>query len=188
MIRRFGQLFGQLTLLLAVAMLAGCASGSLNPTIDSPAAELPGEESSAAFLDRASEMSAISENDAFRGILLLTDGKDPAESFSQRVSVLLERKIVSDNWTFHGDRPITRGKLAYMIYQSIDMPGGLILKLTGPSQRYCLRELQYKGFFASETAYYGKVSGMEYLAVINRADEYIATGSVPSVLSTKQGR
>ena len=60
-------------------------------------------------------------------------------------------------------------------------PPNKTLQLTGPSQRYCLRELQYRriigpGFILS------KVSGMELVAVLARADAIRTTGEVPEVL------
>ena len=172
--------------LIWLTVAGGCAGVDLK--IDSPDAALPEGESSAGYLDRMASQQTVSENDALRGILLLSDGKDASETFAQRVRTLVERQVAGRSWSFRSDRPITRGKLAYMVYQSCKMSGGVILALTGPSPRYCLRELQYQGFVTQESPVYGQVTGMEFVAILTRADTYLETGQVPLILSTNQGR
>lgn len=168
---------------LAAVFAAGCGQPG---RIDGPAAKLPPGESSPAYLDRVASGKTVSENDAARGILLLLDGQDPAGTFQQRVEALRARGIVDASWDFQADRDLTRGKLAYMIWRACKLPGGVTLTLAGPSQRYCLRELQYRGFMAEGTMF-TPVSGMEFLAVLTRADHYLQTGQVPEVLGGTGG-
>ena len=92
-------------------------------------------------------------------------------------------KIVDSTWDFDANRPVTRGKLAYMLYQALHMKGGVMLTLTGPSQRYCARELAYQGILASDRMT-TQISGGEFVAVIGRADAYKQTGEVPEILRT----
>jgi hypothetical protein len=146
---------------------------------------LPAGEDSAGYLDRLSDQNTVSENDAMRGILLLLDGKDEAQSFEERRQTLLERGIVSGKWTFQKDRPITRGKFAYMIYQAIKLPGGLILTVGGPNQRYCLRELEFHQFMA-QGFILAPVTGMEYVGVLTRADAYHRTGKLPEEVALEE--
>ncbi len=185
MIRRIGQFAMLSSGLMLLTIATGCSTSSLK--IASPEAALPAGESSAEYLDRIASQETVSENDALRGILLLVDGKDAAGTFGQRVRTLVDRKVAAGSWSFRSDRPITRGKLAYVIYQSCKIPGGVILTLTGPTQRYCLRELQYRGFISAESPIYGKVTGMEFVAVLTRADTFLETGEIPEILSTTQG-
>ncbi len=165
---------------LWLATVTGC--GTQPGLVVSPEAALPAQENSAQFLDRISTQQVVSQNDAFRGLLLLSDGKDQSETFDQRVALLRQRGVIASRWSCRAEKSITRGKLAYMIYQSCNIPGGVILSLTGPSQRYCLRELQYQGFI-TEGAVYGQVTGMEFVAVLTRADAFLETGKIPEVLS-----
>ena len=171
---------GQFAVVLLAFAVAGVVTGcgQSNLKVVSADATLPPEEDSAAFLDRMSSLDAVGENDAMRSILLLLDEKDTAKSFEKRVKLLADRNIVSANWDFAAHRLITRGKFAYMIYQSSKFPGGVILSLTGPTQRYCLRELQYHQVMASG-ALFAPVTGMELVGVLTRADEYIRTGNLP---------
>ncbi len=157
----------------------GSVEGEGSPTA------LPADEDSAGYLDRLSSQDTVSENDAMRGILLLLDEKDDAKSFEERTQLLLERGIVSGSWSFQKDRPLTRGKFAYMIFQAIKLPGGIILTVSGPSQRYCLRELEYRQFM-SQGFILAPVTGLEYVGVLTRADTYRRTGTLPEDVSLEE--
>ncbi len=161
--------------LLAVSVLFGCRqTGQL--TIDGSGRK--GAENSAAFLDRVSDLQQVSLDDATRGIMLLASPDQAGLGFAERVAVLADRGIVDSSWTFAADEPVTRGQLAYMIYQATGIEGGLMLTLTGPSRRYCYRELQYRNVMAPAFQQ-GSVGGMEYVGVLSRADTYKRTGTVP---------
>ena len=116
-----------------------------------------------------------------RGILMLQDAQDETTSFRQRVSLLQDRNVVPGSWDLDPQAPITRGKLAYMIYQSCKMRGGVILTLSGPSQRYCLRELQYRKMMP-RGVFYLPVTGMEFVGIVAKADAYGRTGRFPETL------
>ncbi len=162
--------------------ILGCQEQTLKIASDENAdsQKLPAGEESDGFLDRISSQENVTENDAMRGVLMLLNGEDTAQSFAERTRLLAEKNIVSKNWTFVADRPITKGKLAYIIYQACDMGGGVILAVTGPSQRYCMRELQFQEMMSESGSYYSKISGMEFVAVLGRADVYRRTGRVPT--------
>ena len=167
--------FGLLTAMLLLA--AGCQPSK--PNIAKGQATLPGGEDSAGFLDRMSSQRVVTQNDAMRGVwLLMNHEKDDHADFAGRVEALRQREVVPSDWSFEADKPLTKGQLAYMIYQACHVSGGVTLTLTGPSQRYCLRELQYQRFMSSGTVF-DKVPGMEFVAVLQRALSYIQTGEVP---------
>jgi hypothetical protein len=165
---------------LAAAIFLGCGSGR----IENPNAGLPEGEDSAVFLSRIANQTTVSENQAMRGLLMLhsPEHRDAEQTFAARVDRLRSVGIIGPKWDVDAEKPITRGRLAYMIYQVTKMDGGVILTLAGPSERYCLRELQYKGFI-TDGAPYSPVSGMEYVAILSRADAYIRTGELPSPTS-----
>ena len=163
---------------VVVAALPGC--GDSKWTVAGGDATLPANENSAAFLDRMSSQVNVTENDATRGLLLLAGEKDAAGTFRQRIEILREKKIVGEYWDHQAERPITRGRLAYMVYRTIGIPGGIMLKAIGPTQRYCLRELQYRRMMTPGLPG-TRISGLEYVAVIGRADIYMRTGKVPDL-------
>ena len=172
-------IFSAVVGMILLAGVGGCQTGS--PEIVGAEAALARDAGSAAFLDRVSSQPTVSENDAMRGVLLLMDGEDRAVTFGQRVSSLMDRGVVPAQWSFQAGRPATKGKLAYMIYSACQMRGGVVLWLTGPSQRYCLREMQYQGVM-SEGPVGAEITGMEFAAVLARADAYLQEGKVPQVL------
>ncbi len=170
----------------AAASLAGGCSQQGGPNILNPDAVLPPEKSSAAFLDRASSLVAVSQNDAMRGILFLLEGEDNADNFAQRVKTLHFKSVIPAGWKYDASKPLNRGQLAYMIYQACGINGGVILQLTGPSRRYCLRELKYRRIMAEGLAN-TEVTGMEFVAVLKRADAYIEYGHVPEDSKIPEG-
>ena len=174
------RVFSRLVWVMTMGLAGGCAPFGAQ-VVDS-GAPLPVGEDSAAFIDRVASQPTVSEDDAMRGMLMLLDGEDTAQSFDERVRKLLDKQIIRANW---GDcaatRPITRAKLAHMAFQACAIPGGVILTLTGPSPRYCLREMQYRKMMAPGAGR-APVTGMEYVAVLTRADLCRRTGKVPDLL------
>jgi hypothetical protein len=169
--------------LLAAGLLAGgCQSSSMS--IEGPGQTLPDDDGSPAFLDRISSEPTVSENDAFRGLLMLVEDEDATETFEDRVRALVDRGMLPPDWSYDADRPLTRGRLAYMACQAADVEGGVMMHLVGPTRRYCLREARYLGLM-SDGGTYGQVTGMEYLAVLTRLDVFRQTGQLPEILSTE---
>lgn len=168
-----------LTLMLAAA---GCA-GTAAPGAITGDAKLGGSDS-ADYLDRLSSRELVTEAVAVEGFLQVL-GEDKPRTFAEGVAFLRGKGIVNAAWDFQADRDVTKGRVAYMTYQTCKIPGGLTLMFTGPSQRYCLKELQYRGLMA-EGYTYTKVTGMEYVAILSRADEYLQTGEVSSVMRKEE--
>lgn len=174
--------------LAALAALMAAAGGCAAPAGQIAGAEtkLPADQTQPAFLDRVAEQGTVTENDATAGVLMVL-GEDASGAFSSRIQRLRELKAVDDSWSFDAARPLTKGRLAYMVYQvcrhqaPMGMRGGLILELTGPSQRYCLKELQFRGIMSPGLPY-TPVAGMEFVAVLNRAEVFRRTGEIPGVL------
>jgi hypothetical protein len=157
-------------------LVAGCANGIGH--VANPQSQVPAGEDSAAFLDRLSSQRTVSEDDALHGLLLLLDGKDESAGFEQRVDALRKRGVLAEAWELDAGRSISRGRVAYAVYQACDFSGGLILTLTGPSPRYCLRELRYRRMMGNGSQL-APVTGMEFAAILTRADIYVRTGQVP---------
>lgn len=140
---------------------------------------------SAAFLDRIASQASVTESDAVTGILLMLERQEET-TFADAVAKLADDRIISPSWNLQADRAITKGKLAYMVYQACRLKGGLTLSVCGPSQRYCLKDLQYRGLMTPGVPY-NAVTGLEYVAVLSRADELRQTGKVSGVMSPGEG-
>jgi len=165
-----------------LAAVAGCSGKG----IQGGKATLPADDGSPGFLDRIASQKMVSENDACRGVLMLLDAEDQPAAFEKRVEKLVARGILPAGGSHDAAKPIRRGKLAYMICQACDISGGVILSLTGPSERYCHRELQYLQMM-SGGGQFQRVSGMEFVAVLSRADIYMRTGQLPVIMEATGG-
>lgn len=177
-----------LLLSVTVLILASCRGATEAPKVLGGDVRLSGTDS-AAYLDGISSAPTVTEARAMQGILLVLD--KPAlgrgTTFAEAVATLRERGIVGADWLFQAGRDITKGKVAYMAYQACGLRGGLTLTLTGPSQRYCLKELQYRGIMSPGVPY-NTVTGMEYLAILGRIDEFRQTGKVAGASAREGGQ
>jgi hypothetical protein len=169
-------------ILLGLLAAAGCRHAA-GPMMVQGDVKLGGTDS-AEYLDTLSSRETVTEAGAVEGILLLL-GKEQKTTFAEAVAFLKEREIVGPRWSFRADRDVTKGRVAYMVYQACDLKGGLTLTLTGPSPRYCLKELQYLGLM-TEGQTYNTVTGMEYVAILARADELRQTGQVSDVMKKEE--
>ena len=174
--------------ILLLALLAAAIAGCQN---DAPPRLLKGDtplsvRDSAEYLDAMSSRPTVTEAEAIEGVLLVLGEEGKKRTFAQAVAFLTQRKILSPRWTHSADRATTKGRVAYMAYQTCNIRGGLTLTVLGPSQRYCLKELQYLGLM-SRGQTYNTVTGMEYVAILTRADEYRQTGKVSDVMKKQEG-
>lgn len=170
------------TALLVLAMiwaLSGCTTYQANAPVGEKGV-IPENEDSADFLDRASELPIIDVHNALHGFCLLLEGEDASEDFQSRLDKLTQKGLIPPKRTLSADQALTKGDLAYMAYRACGVKEkGVVLSVFGPSRRYCLRELQYRGMMApgGESMH---VTGMEFAAVITRADTYKRTGLFPN--------
>jgi len=163
--------------LAAVAIFSGC---NQSLTVAGENATLPADENSAAFLDRMSSLDKVTQNDAMRGILML-EGGDKASTFKERVNSLIDKNIICPKGSYDSSANISRGQLARMICTSCELKGGVILRLTGPSERYCLRELEYRQMMINGSVS-AEISGMEFASVLTRAEIYKRTRRFPDMV------
>jgi hypothetical protein len=169
---------------MALAMTLASCQPPAAPVISNGQAAVGGADS-ASYLDELSSRPTVTEAQAVEGIMLLL-GKQQKTTFAEAVKVLVDQEIADPAWGFQADRPVTRGKVAYMIYQACGVKGGLTLTLAGPSRRYCLKELQYRGLMVWGLPA-NPVTGMEYVAILARADELRETGKVSAVMIREGG-
>jgi len=165
------------------AALAGCQPAG--PMIVKGDLALSGADS-AAYLDTLASRNTVTQADALEGMLLVLGQDGGEKTFARAIEILSEKKIVSPAWRFQADANVTKGRVAYMVYQACGLRGGVTLALAGPSQRYCLKELQYLGLM-SQGQTYNTVTGMEYVAILARADELRQTGKVSDVMKKEEG-
>jgi hypothetical protein len=110
-------------------------------------------------------------DEAFHGVLLYLDSKDPANSYAERVELLKSRRLLPAGFAGQADEAVTRGTLAVPIARALQIKGGLMMSLVGPTPRYATRELQYLGLYplSSPNQIF---SGAEFVGIIGKLDDF----------------
>jgi len=119
----------------------------------------------------ASKPNATFE-DACRCMAMLVEMPVP-EDFSELKAQLAEKSIIPRKWLEEktAEERLTRGVMAYMVCTSLDIKGGLVMHLLGPTPRYALRECIFLKLVA-RSAETKLVTGAELLAVLGRVEKY----------------
>ena len=123
------------------------------------------------FWHNLAEHPVTSNDEAFHGVLLYLDQNDPAEDYNGRVALLKSRKLLPDNFDKPAEEAITRGTLAIILVRALEIKGGLIMHVFGPSGRYATRELMYMNLYPPSSPNQ-TFSGSEFLGIIGRIEDY----------------
>ena len=161
---------------IAIGVLAVIACAPLLAQ-DKPAAA--GKESRTAYLRRIFEKDRASYGDACRGLLSLLKDEHTDADFAGVSGDLSGRGVVSVDWNLQETSPMTKGTLAYMLCQALEIKGGLTMRLFGINRRYALRECQHKGLIVGGVMD-EYVTGRELLDVLTNATVYREQGSADS--------
>jgi len=161
---------------MAIGALAVIACAPLLAQ-DKPAAA--GKESRTAYLRRIFEKDRASYGDACRAILSLLKDEHTDADFAAISGDLSGRGIIASDWTQQETSLLTKGTLAYMLCQALEIKGGLTMRLFGISRRYALRECQHKGLIVGGVMD-EFVTGRELLDVLTNATVYKEQGSADS--------
>ena len=155
-----------LSLLVA---LAGCQTSKVAQPL---APEIAGNDPEAQleFWHALPQRKAISNDEGFHAILLFVDGQDAATDYDGRVQLLTERKMLPSGFKESAGQTLRRGTLAVALTQALSIKGGFTMRVFGPSPRYAVRELQYRGVYPPSSPQQ-TFSGAEFLGIIGRAED-----------------
>ncbi|HUB25286.1 MAG TPA: hypothetical protein VL992_07630 [Tepidisphaeraceae bacterium] len=155
-----------LSVLLALA--GGCATVQRSVVDDMPGDD---QDTQIDFWHTLATKSVCSNNDAFHALLLDIDGTDPNPDYAARVAALKQRGLVLGWFNRPANEGVTRGTVAVAICKAAGIKGGVTMRLFGPNERYCLRELVYMNLLppSSENQTF---SGVELVGVIGRFEDY----------------
>ena len=163
---------GLCALILGLSLLfaAGCQTARVERPLT---VELGGNdpEQQLEFWHRLAEQPVTSNDDAFHGLLLFLDGDDPTGDYAGRVALLRRRGMLPRGFNQPPDRAVERGTLAVALLKALDIDGGLMLRLLGPTPRYAVRELVYLGVYPQSSPQQ-TFSGTEFLGIIGKAEDY----------------
>ena len=170
-------------LLGLLAMASGCQvaheAHPLPPALfaDDPDTQLD-------FWHTLTERKITTNDEAFHGLLLYLDGKDGSRSYTDRVQALKSRKLISAGFNAPADHAVTRGALAVALVKTLQIKGGLTMRIFGPNERYAVRELQYMGLYPLSSPQQ-TFSGTEFVGIIGKIDDYQTGQAKPA--ATGQG-
>ncbi|MBI3857653.1 MAG: hypothetical protein HY293_18380 [Planctomycetes bacterium] len=145
---------------------------------DKPAAA-PAKESRTAYLRRIFEKDRATYGDACRMTLSLIKGEHTDADFATNSGDLAGRGVVSADWGLQEASLLTKGTLAYMVCQALEIKGGLTMRIFGINRRYALRECLHRGLIASGTTD-EFVTGRELIDVLTNAAVHKEQGHTDS--------
>jgi len=161
---------------LALAALAALTGGCQRATVERPLAWAHGGAAPARqmeFWHNLPEQAVTSNDSAFHGILLFFEPDEPVPgTYSKRVGRLQTLGWLPADFDRPATEAVTRGTLAVILAGALEIRGGLMMRLLGPTERYALRELIHLGLFP-ESSPNQAVSGTAYMALIGRTEDYL---------------
>lgn len=157
-------------LVVALLALAGCQSASVKSSVT---AKFSGNDADAqlGYWHELAVRPVTSNDDAFHGLILFTDSKDPYTTYDQRVVALKTRGLLPDSFSEPANAAVTRGTLAVAIAKLVGIKGGWVMHLVGPTPRYAVRELVYAGIYPPSSPQQ-TFSGTEFVGIIGKIDDY----------------
>jgi hypothetical protein len=155
---------------ISVTISAGLVLAAVLAVCGSARADTPGANDAEFFMMLNYKKAAMLP-DGYRAVAILARGLDDLKDPAKCRDYLVEKKIARSSWGNDPKEPLTKGRLAYMVCQALGIKGGLIMRLTGPTERYCLLECAYLEFIING-ADYQNCTGGELTSVIDRADAY----------------
>lgn len=137
------------------------------------------KESRTAYLRRIFEKDRATYGDACRAVQSLLKDEHTDADFGAVSGDLAGRSVVSADWALTEASLLTKGTLAYMFCQALEIKGGLSMRLFGVNRRYALRECQHRNLITpgSMDVY---VTGRELIDALTNATAYKEQGNSDS--------
>jgi len=139
----------------------------------------PAKESRTAYLRRLFEKDRATYGDACRAVLSLLKNEHTDADFATVVGDLNGRGVTDAGWKLQESSLLTKGTLAYMVCQALEIKGGVTMRLFGITRRYALRECLYRRLIASGTVE-EYVTGRELIDVATNAAVHKEQGHTDS--------
>jgi hypothetical protein len=145
---------------------------------DPAKAEKP-KESRTAYLRRIFEKDRASYGDACRAVLSVIKDEHSDADFTANVGDLSGRGVVNSEWGLQESSLLTKGTLAYMVCQALEIKGGVTMRIFGINRRYALRECIHRRLIAGGPVD-EYVTGRELIDVITNATIHKEQGHTDS--------
>ena len=154
-------------------VLLGAAGGSTIHVADPLTSNLAAndEDTQMEFWHTLNGRKITSNDEAFHGLILFIEGQDDAADYAGRVEWLNEREMLPRDFDLPSNEAVRRGTMAVAISRILEIKGGLVMRVFGPSPRYATRELQYLNILPPSSPHQ-TLSGMEFVGLIGRIEDY----------------
>jgi hypothetical protein len=152
---------------LAALLAGGVPLFALQEKQEPPKGDKP-KESRTAYLRRIFEKDRASYGDACRAILSVIKEEHSDADFAAISGDLTGRGVVNAEWGLQEANLLTKGTLAYMVCQALEIKGGVTMRIFGINRRYALRECIHRRLIVGGTTD-EFVTGRELIDVITNA-------------------
>ena len=168
-------MLSRMTYLRAAAFAAVLVTAASLLAQDKP----PAKESRTAYLRRLYEKDRATYGDACRAVLSLLKNEHTDADFATVAGDLNGRGVTNTAWALQESSLLTKGTLAYMLCQSLEIKGGVTMRLFGITRRYALRECLYRRLIAGGTVD-EYVTGRELIDVLTNTAVHREQGNADS--------
>ena len=156
-------------LLLLVA--TGCARATLKASV---AQKHAGADMSLEFWDELAKVPSVSNRDALHAVMLSVAGAPDVEGFKAELKLAQERGWVSG--ALAPEETAKVGWIAKGVCIETGIKGGLTMRVFGPSARYCVRDLNGRGWLPNMSTAQ-TISGLQLVALLSKAGEQEEEGA-----------
>lgn len=173
--RRGAALLG---VLAAAALSGGCGRTMINSRLNT-SYEPSDLTSEMGFWHSLPGRPAVSNDEGLHGLIILAAGDDRSKSYGDRVAFAKGKGWLDRGWDEPAGQAMQRGILARAICLVCGIQGGVMMHVLGPTPRYALREAAYEGIMV-ESSEQQTISGLDYLGVVSKAQDYITAHPAPA--------
>ncbi len=166
--------FSSLPFLGCVLLLCACQPYMMK---SSAVDQFAGPQQEIEFLDALEDMSAVTNNDALHGLLILADGTDPSKDYQDRVAEGVRRKWLSSSFDQQANASADLGWMAGAGCRIMKIQGGFTMRIFGPIDRYALKELIYMEILPMRTDNQS-LTGAEFIDYMNRLERIASRTSL----------
>lgn len=111
--------------------------------------------------------------DAIKAVVLILGVENEYLDLDSQLNLLREKKILPKRFEkeFDVKQPLRKGLFAYMIAKTLDLKGGILMRLFGMSERYAIKSLAFEGILP-DTNKQDLVAGDEFVIALQEASRY----------------
>jgi hypothetical protein len=180
----------RMLLVLSMGALACSLSACQHASVREPLTKTTGgsdPNDQIEFWHQLAEQKLACNDDAFHGLLLFLDEKDDSADYAARVATLKSRGLLPKSFNQTAEQDVDRGTLAFAIVRAMHIKGGVVMRLTGTSERYATRELIDMGLYPPSSPNQ-TFSGTELVGIMGKLEDYQRGGAdhVPGGLQDRK--